>query len=115
MVIYLSPAADAAHTKDLVRLEGAAHLSCIVLNDLQKVRMAVHLLSSALTRTLLLPDDYHRHNEAIEHVKACALHMGVQMMPVSRYLTTMPAPRPGQHDLGGAIQTSSGAGCGLAV
>jgi hypothetical protein len=97
MVIYLYPQTDEASAQDLERLKVQAvePVNAIELHvyGYKSVRQVVRKLANHGVRTLVLPDDYHRHTEPIEHVKACAHHMGIPVMPLTRYLTrTAPAP-----------------------
>jgi hypothetical protein len=116
MVIYLTPQLDEATALDTQRLtQQRADVHVLILREERTVtvRHAVHMASGRHCEGLLVPDDTERHNELIEHAKACAHHMGVPVMPLSRYLTTMPAPGPGQQQAPGSANTTrTGVGCG---
>lgn len=111
--IYITPQRDEITDQDLARM---AHLpvDCIVLAYREKtsVQQAVHMLSHRSVKLLLLPDDYHRHNELIEHTKACAYHMGIEVQPVTRYITKYP-PAPAQHHPVHASSETAGVGGGI--
>jgi hypothetical protein len=113
MVVYLTPAKDEVYEADMQRL--APHDVQPVLLRLGRgytVQQVVHLLSSRSCKALLLPDDYHRHNELIEHAKACAHHMDLPVMPLSRYVLKNP-PAPEKQNPVHANPDQTGAGRGL--
>lgn len=93
--IYLSPAADEQYHADLQRLNNDPNVEALVLalQGQATVKSVVRKLSNQRCHTLLLPDDYHRHSQLIEYVKGCAHYMGMEVMPLSRYLLKhAPAP-----------------------
>lgn len=93
MDVYLSPQKDERYHSDMERLLGCRVVP-IVLSFKERftVADAVSHLCAPDCRRLVLPDDYRRHNELIEHVKACAYHIGLEVVPLSRYLDKKPAP-----------------------
>ena len=100
MVIYLTPALDEQYAADKARMQG--HTVSVMVLPMNAPRMAllvqrtVHLLSGRGYKMLIVPDDYHRHNDLIEHVKSCARHMSIPVWPLTKYLleTTPPASAP---------------------
>lgn len=100
MVIFLTPAQDEVF--DLERKRMAGHTVSVFVMDQERLiaqarqlRQALHMLTSRANITLVLPDDYHRHNELIERVKQCAIQAGIPVMPLTRYLRNAPpAPAP---------------------
>lgn len=102
MHIYLSPLADEQHLNELRRIrEAEANVQVLHLGFQHKttVQQAVHQLSDPKCRGLLLPDDYRRHNDLIEHAKACAHHIGIPVEPLGRYLArrnSRPTPTAAQ-------------------
>lgn len=97
MDIYLAPAKDEQFTHDLARMNGRV-IGCFVLSMGKgpSVQHVVHRLTTPGEHRLVVPDDFHRHTELIEHVKACAYHVGAEVMPLTRYLerTAPPASAP---------------------
>jgi hypothetical protein len=93
MRIYLSPANDAAHAADTDRLADRNEVLSLVLAYAERITVqdVVYRLSNPRCKGLLVPDDYHRHSPLIEHVKACAYHMGMDVQPITRYLAK-PSP-----------------------
>jgi hypothetical protein len=129
MVVYLSPQIDEAHMADLQRLSKydvqmvdefrptvQVNRQMVVLvlgfRYATTVQQAVHLISHKSCKALLMPDDYHRHNDLIEHAKACAHHAGIPVMPLSRYLLKNP-PAPEKQNPVHANPDQTGAGRGL--
>lgn len=112
--IYITPALDERTELDRQRMAHLPEVGIIVVNFQEgiSVQDAVRPLAARCCTTLLLPDDYHRHNELIEHVKACAYHMGMEVMPVNRYVTKYP-PAPDQTTPVHANPEPTGAGRGL--
>ncbi len=97
MDIYVAPYQDEQYMLDLERLKGRDVRCCVMrLGHGPSVQYLVHALTKEGANRLVLPDDFHRHNELIEHVKCCAYHAGVEVMPLTRYLdkTTPPASAP---------------------
>lgn len=114
MLIYLSPTNDTQHCMDVERLGGTAKVKVVLLSFGQKatVQDVVHLLSSPTCTGLVVPDDYGRHNELIEHVKFCAHHMGQPVQPITRYMAQQHPPTPAKTSVH-ASTTSAGVGSGL--
>lgn len=95
MVVYVVPRMDEQAHADAQRLEGY-NVRVVVLEHDQvrfTVRHVVRMLCNADCTALVLPDDYHRHTERIEDVKCCAYRMGLDVMPLGRYLMNA-KPRP---------------------
>lgn len=94
MDVYLSPLRDDKHQSDMERL-GAYKVLPIVLGFKERLTVADavrHLCAEDCT-TLVMPDDFARHNEPMRHAKECAHHLGLKVMPVTHYLEKMkPAP-----------------------
>lgn len=86
--IFLSPLKDPILEKDLGRIGLRGWIEPLVLGYqyAMSVRQVVRKLTHPQMEMLLLPDDPTRHNELIEHVKACALHIGLPVLPLGRYL-----------------------------
>lgn len=54
--------------------------------DGRSMKELVRVLAMEDTEVLVLPDDYRAHCGTIEHLKAIALHMGLRVVPLTRYL-----------------------------
>lgn len=87
MVVYAVPAEDACTAADRERISERWHVRVMVVGDGHwTVKDVVGVLSRADCSRLVLPDDYHRHTADLENVKACARHMGMQHVPLSRFI-----------------------------
>lgn len=87
MVIYLTPDNDEVSEQDMRRMAPFTVRRVVLsFRHQTSVQQAVHLLTGASCKGLVLPDDFHRHNELIEHCKACAHHAGIPVYPVTRYV-----------------------------
>ncbi len=77
--IYTTP------TEERFRTTGIADLVNVSTNG-RSMKQLASVLAMEETKVLVLPDDYREHGATIEHLKAIALHMGLQVMPLTRYL-----------------------------
>lgn len=91
MVIYLAPKHDEQLAADIERIGGRTD---VILRHVYiggpSIRAIVRSMTSAEVKALVLPDDYHRHSPLMEDVKVCAYHIGMDVMPLTRFLLKHP-------------------------
>jgi hypothetical protein len=86
--VYVCADQDAHMDADVDRLRAAALPINVRVIPVGGTNTAMRLVVRRLcyARHLVLPDDFHRHTEAIERVKHCARNMGVEVVPLTRFI-----------------------------
>lgn len=88
--VYVAPVKDESFDLDLTRLKGSGYkVHALTPKEDSRswpVRRMVAFLCDDHCLALIVPDDYHRHTEVVERTKICARHMGIEVLPVTRFL-----------------------------
>ncbi|HRH68922.1 MAG TPA: hypothetical protein PLB89_05385 [Flavobacteriales bacterium] len=89
MYVYLTPRLDDLYEADRVRMGAIAHrvnVFVLAAGSTTTLARVVRALTENECKGLILPDDYRRHNELIEHAKAIAKHLGFVPVPLTHHL-----------------------------